>query len=396
MFELHSALRFFKSSIFYGLKKVVLGMYQNIKNYLLIICLTFSTIKMEAQQHNINLIVGTYTKDCPEKAIYVYSFDSDTADFQLKDAIGNVSNPSYLTLSADGRFVYSVNEDQDKSTVSAFSFDEATGKLKFLNKQDSQGADPCYIINDLKNVIVANYSGGTIAVFPKKQDGTLSPARQVVWHEGKSLNKERQEKAHIHTVRFSPDHKFVLANDLGTDETYVYSYHPDATEILQLHDKIAMKPGSGPRHLEFSPDASFVFVLHELDGTLTSLNYKGGRLKKISEASVVEKDFKGEIGAADIHISSDGKFLYATNRGTANTISVFSVDGGNLQHIETISSGGDGPRNFTLSPDGKFILVAHEKSANIVIFKRDPKTGKLTSTGKQIEVCAPVCLAFGG
>jgi 6-phosphogluconolactonase len=369
-------------------------MYQKIRKYLLLSCLTFSTVVMEAQQKNIDLIVGTYTKDCPEKSIYVYSFNPDTAEFQLKNAVGNVSNPSYLTLSPDRRFVYSVNEDGNKSTVSAFSFDEATGKLKFLNKQDSQGADPCYIIDDIQNVIVANYSGGTIAVFPKKQDGTLLPARQVAWHEGKSINKERQEKAHVHMVRFSPDHKFLLANDLGTDETYVYSYRPNATEILKLHDKIAMKPGSGPRHLVFSPDGKFVFVLHELDGTLSSLTYEERKLAKLSETSVVQKDFKGEIGAADIHISSDGKFVYATNRGTANTISVFSVDNGTLQRVETIPSGGNGPRNFTISPDGRFVLVAHQKSGNIVIFKRDPETGKLAITAKQIEVCAPVCLVF--
>jgi 6-phosphogluconolactonase len=394
MFELHSKLRFFKSSIFCGLKKVVLGMNQKIKKFLLANCLFFLTVTMEAQQNNINLLVGTYTNRCPGEDMYVYSFNPDTGNSQLKSSIENVSNPSYLTLSADHRFVYCVNEDGNKSTISAFSFDEASGKLKFLNSQDAKGADPCYIINDSHNVIVANYSGGTIAVFPKNQDGTLLPAKQVVRHEGKSINKERQEKPHVHMVQFSPDGKFVLANDLGTDAIYVYSYNPDENEALQLNDKVAMKPGSGPRHLVFSPDGKFVFVLHELDGTLSSLTYKEGKLLKVSETSLVEKDFKGETGAADIHISTDGKFVYATNRGSANTISVFSADNGNLQHVETISSGGNGPRNFTISPDGRFVLVAHEKSGNIVVFKRDSKTGKLAITGEQIEVCAPVCLVF--
>jgi 6-phosphogluconolactonase len=369
-------------------------MYQKIKKYLFATCFIFLVMETSAQQNQLVLLVGSYTKSCPDGGIYTYRFNQDTGNFQQLHSIG-ISNPSFLTLSPDRQFIYCVNEDQDNSRISALSFDKANEKLHLLNSQDSQGNDPCYVVNDAKHVIAANYSGGTIAVFGKNPDGSLSPAKQVIRHQGSSINKERQEKPHVHMVQFSPDRQFVLANDLGTDGVYLYSYHPDAgDEILRFCSKTDTKPGSGPRHLVFSPDGKFVFLLHELDGTLTAFSYREGQLQKVGETSVVPEDFKGKISAADIHISNDGKFLYASNREDANTISVFAVHEGKLQHVETIPSGGNGPRNFTLSPNGKFMLVAHEKSGNIVIFNRNSQTGKLTETGKQVDLCAPVCLVF--
>ena len=366
------------------------------KNSLVILLFIFTLVSLQAQENKLNLIVGTYTKSCDSKGIYVYEFDSNTGGFNLKGSTENILNPSYLTVSNDTKFVYSVSENDKKSSVSAFGYNSKSGKLDFINYQNPNGLNPCYIINDDKNVVTANYSSGSISVLGKNNDGSIGEVKQLVQHTGKSINANRQEAPHAHMVCFSPDKKYVLANDLGTDKVYVYQYNPNsATEVLQLKSKIDVKPGSGPRHLIFSKDGKFVYLLQELDGTITSYRYAEGMLKKVSETTVVASDFKGDIGAADIHISPDGKFLYATNRGTANDISVFKIlKKGKLEFVQRTSTLGKGPRNFTIDPTGNFLLVGHQYTNDIVIFKRDKKTGSLTATGKKIELCSPVCLVF--
>lgn len=343
-----------------------------------------------------NLVVGTYTNDCESKGIYVYDFNAENGKSKLKSVTDKVENPSYLTVSADRKFIYSVNESGEKSTVSAFKYVPATGKLGFLNKKDSKGADPCHIINDDKNVIVANYSGSTIAVFNKKSDGSLTDAKQVIKHTGSSVNKDRQEKPHPHMVYFSPDKKLVFVNDLGTDKIYIYSYNPSGGDkTLVLKDTLPVTEGSGPRHLVFNPNDIFFYVLNELNGTLTAYSYQNGKAEKLQEESLVPADFNGQNGAADIHFSNDGKFLYATNRGDANTISVFRVHANGMFNMEQqISTQGVSPRNFAIDPKDNFVLVANQKSNNIVIFKRDKTTGMLEDTAQRIEVCSPVCLVF--
>ncbi len=351
---------------------------------------------LQAQKNKLNLIVGTYTKGCDSKGIYVYEFDSNTGDFSLKSNTENIINPSYLTVSSDNKFVYSVSENDKKSSVSAFEFDSKTGKLDFMNYQNPNGLNPCYIINDDKNVITANYSSGNISVLGKNNDGSIGEVKQVVQHTGNSVNSRRQEAPHAHIVYFSPYKKYVLANDLGTDKVYLYQNNPDsATAVLTFKSSIAVKPGSGPRHLIFSKNGKYVYVLQELDGTINSFSYADGILNKVGETTVVSSDFKGDIGAADIHISPDGKFLYATNRGTANDITAFKIlKNGKLEFVQRTSTLGKGPRNFNIDPTGNFLLVGHQYTNDIVIFKRDKKTGSLNATGKKIALCSPVCLVF--
>ncbi|MCO6173719.1 lactonase family protein [Flavobacterium sp. NRK F10] len=348
-----------------------------------------------AQEH-YNLIVGTYTNACFSEGIYVYDFNLQTLEYQLKSHTDKVMNPSYFTLDSEKEHLYSVNENGNESTLSAFRYDPQTGLLNLMNKVDSKGADPCYIINDDKNVISANYTGGTISVFPKKPDGSLADAVQVIEHKGSGPNEKRQEASHLHMVYFSPDHQYVFANDLGSDKIYIYHYHANGgTQTLLLKDEINLKKGSGPRHLVFSPKGNFVYVLQELDGTLSVLEWKKNQLHLIQETTVAPNLFNGINGAADIHMSQDGKFLYVTNRGDANTISVFKVSGnGTLNMIQQISTQGSAPRNFTLSPDDAYVLVANQNTNNIVIYSRNTKNGTLTDTGKRIDLCQPVCLVF--
>ncbi|MFH6997002.1 lactonase family protein [Flavobacterium sp. FlaQc-57] len=348
-------------------------------------------------QNKFNLLVGTYTNTCQSNGIYVYEFDADSGSFKVKNSSENVISPSYLSVSADNKFVYAVNENGNQSAVSAFGYDSPTGKLTFLNKNDALGADPCHLINDDKNVIVANYSGGSIVVFKKNPDGSISEVQQLIQHEGKGVNAARQEKAHVHMVVFSPDNKFVLSNDLGLDKVFIYKYNPNSkNEMLTLKGSVDVKPGSGPRHLTFSKDGKFVYLVQELDGTLTTFSYdKSGSLKAIAETSILPKSFTGGTGAAAIKISPDGGFLYVSDRVDANNISVYKIlKNGNIELVEQLSTLGKGPRDFAIDPTGNYLLVAHQYTNDIIVFKRDKATGKLTDTGKRIELCSPVGLVF--
>jgi 6-phosphogluconolactonase len=366
------------------------------KKVYLFLLLISTVASMQAQNNLLNLIVGTYTNTCYSKGIYVYEFDTNNAQMRLKKSSDSIVNPSYVSLSKDDKFIYAVNESGEESTVSSFAFDPVNGKPSFINKESSKGADPCYIINDDQNVIVANYSGGSISVFGKKLDGGLTEAKQVVQHYGNGANADRQEKAHVHMVYFSPDKKYVLSNDLGNDKVYVYNYNPTATtEVLSLKDSISVKAGSGPRHLTFSKNGKYVYLLQELDASLTTFSYADGKLSQINETTILAKDYKGTFGSADIHISPNGKFLYASNRGDANTISIFKISKkGKLVLKSQISTLGKGPRNFVIDPTGKFLLVAHQYTNDIMIFKINKRKGTLTDTGKKIDLCSPVCLVF--
>lgn len=356
------------------------------------------SIAFVAQQTNYNLLIGTYT-NTPAKSegIYTYNFNTSTGNTKLKSIAKNVANPSYLAISPDGKFAYSVNESGSSSSVSAFKYNALTGALSFINKVDSEGADPCYITVDNDNVIVANYSGGSLAVFKRKPNGSLNNAALVIKHSGKSIDpKGRQQSAHVHMVKFTPDKKFLICNDLGEDQIYIYSYNPKSKQqILSLKNVLKTTPGTGPRHITFSPNGKFAYLAHEFNGSITGFVYSNGSLKKIQEIGTTPQGFEGRIDAADIHVSADGKFLYETNRGDANTISVFSIlSTGILRFVETVSTLGKGPRNFSIDPSGKFLLVAHQYTNDVIIFKRNKLTGKLTYSGKKIEVAAPVNLVF--
>ncbi|KQM74709.1 6-phosphogluconolactonase [Pedobacter sp. Leaf216] len=367
------------------------------KKFSSLFILTILSTLTFAQKSSYNLLVGTYTAPGKSEGIYTYDFNTLTAVTKIKSITKNTANPSYLAISPDQKFIYVVNETGTTSTVSAFKYNAKTGDLTFLNKVDSHGADPCFITVDTKNVIVANYSGGSLAVFARKANGALTEALQIIKHTGKSIDpKGRQESAHVHMTVFTPDHKYLIVNDLGEDQTYIYTYKPTAKEsILTVKSVIKTNAGTGPRHITFSPNGKFAYLAHEFNGTITAFAYSDGRLTKIQEIGTAPKDFAGKIDGADIHVSPDGKFLYETNRGDANSISTFSIlSTGKLKFIETVSTLGKGPRNFAINPTGKFLLVGHQYTNNIVIFNRNKTTGKLTDSGKRIDVGAPVCLVF--
>lgn len=346
-----------------------------------------------------HLLIGTYTSGKSE-GIYVYAFNPRTGEVKHEYTYKGISNPSYLAVSPDRKFVYSVAEERGKKgEVSAFAFDPASGKLQFLNKESSGSEGPCYVSVDKTGrfVFVGNYSGGSLAALPVQADGSLKAPQQHIVHKGSSVNTQRQDKPHVHAVVFSPDNNYLVVPDLGMDKLMIYNFKPaNNGEPLTPADPsfMAVDSGSGPRHFTFHPNGKHAYLIQELSGTITAFNYANGRLTKIQSISMLATDFNGKIGAADIHISPDGKFLYGSNRGDANDIAIYAIQEktGLLTFKGRQSTLGKGPRNFVIDPTGQFLLVANQNSDNIIIFKRDSKTGLLTDTKKSIEIGAPVCL----
>lgn len=347
-----------------------------------------------------HLLVGTYTSGKSE-GIYVYRFDSETGQLTHEYTAKGTENPSFLTVSEDGHFVYSVKEVADSKTgmVKAFRFNQESGALEFINEQPSGGGGPCYVSlsKEGKYLFVGNYNGGTLSAIPVKKDGSLGEPAQTISHEGKSINKDRQEKPHVHSTVVGPENKQVFVGDLGVDKVYIYDFKPeDKDKPLKPADQpfISVKPGSGPRHLIFDESGKFLYLVHELTAEVSVFERENKNYKHLQTIGLTEEDFKGDVSAAEIRISPDGQFLYASNRGDANEIVVFKIatEKGTLSKVGQVSSGGKTPRNFIIDPSGNFLLVAHQNSDSIVVFKRDKTTGMITSTGKSIEVGKPVYL----
>ncbi len=343
------------------------------------------------------LFVGTYTSS-GSKGIYVYDFNAADGKMNLRSSAETV-NPSFLSLSSGGNYLYAVNETHGSTSggVSAFSFDKKEGQLHFLNHQLSGGDDPCHVSVSKDNqwVAVANYSGGSVAVFPINAEGSLLPFAQLIPTFGSSIDKGRQEKSHIHEAIFSPDFKYLLTPDLGADKIMIYQFDPNSEKPLKpaSQEFIKVPAGSGPRHIVFHPNEKFMYVINELDGSVIAYSYHDGNFTSIQTISTHDVNFKGAIGGAEIHVSPDGRFLYVSNRGDQNSMSIFSVEenNGRLKFEMEQSVSGKSPRDFMIDPTGNFLLVANQNSDNIVIFKRDKITGLLQEIDA-IRLPKPVCL----
>jgi 6-phosphogluconolactonase len=315
-------------------------------------------------------------------------------------------NPSFLALHPNGRVLYAVNEvgdfgGRETGAVSAFAVDPETGALSLLDVQPSEGADPCHLAVDSggRNLVVANYTSGSVAVFPIAADGSLRPASSVRQLTGSGPNKARQAGPHAHGVFFDPSKKFILTADLGSDRILVERY--DATVgTLEPNEPGAatLEPGSGPRHLAFHPDGKTVYVLSELSGTVSSLAWDAPRgvLSPFQRISSLPPGFSGANTAAEIAVSPDGRFVYASNRGD-DAISVFAVgDGGRLAFAGRVATGGRTPRHFAIDPSGRWLVAANQNSSSIVVFRLDPATGLPRRVGGVIVIPEPVCILFAG
>lgn len=357
------------------------------------------TMAQTSRNKNFNLLVGTYTNEAKTNGIHVYAFNAETGDYEEKSKTLNINNPSFLVVSKDKKNVYAVSEGGQGKGISAFSFDNASGKLTFLNSTSAGGNGPCYInVDDKKQVVfTGNYGGGSLSATRVNSDGSLSEDIQVIQHEGGSVNKNRQDKPHVHAVVLSPDNRFLLVPDLGTDKVNAYRVEPGNSNPLTPASPAftSVNPGGGPRHLTFHPNGKSAYLILEMEGAIAAFDYKDGRLQQKQTITMLAPEFKGRVGAADIHVSPDGKFLYGSNRGEANEIVIYAIDkNGKLTYAGRQSTLVKTPRNFAIDPTGNFVLVANQDGNDIVIFKRDKKTGLLTDSGKRIQVDKPVCLKF--
>lgn len=368
---------------------------------LLFILLCTSTFAMAqtSRSKNFYLLVGTYTNEQKTNGIHVYTFNAETGDVEEKSKITDIRNPSFLAVSRDGKNIYSVSESGEGKGVNAYAFDMASGKLTFVNSGSAGGNGPCYIsVDDKKRtVFTGNYGGGSLSATRLKSDGSLSNDVQVIQHAGGSVNKSRQDKPHVHAVVLSPDNRYLLVPDLGTDKVNIYRYDESKTKPLSPAPQAfaSVNPGGGPRHLTFHPNGKFAYLILEMEGAVVAFDYQDGQLKEIQRLTMLSPDFNGNAGAADIHISPDGKFLYGSNRGEANDIVIYSIDKkGKLTYVGRQGQGVDTPRNFAIDPTGNYLLVGNQNGNDIAVFKRDQKTGMLSPTGRKIQVDKPVCLKF--
>jgi len=351
--------------------------------------------------------VGTYTQDgSTSKGIYAYRYDAASHEITDLGVAAETTNPSFVALSPNGKYLYAVNELQNyngpnSGGVSAFWVDSSTGKLTFLNEVPSRGADPCYVTVDKagKWVLVANYTGGSVAVFPVLADGKIGEAKTFIQHTGHGADPKRQEGPHAHSIDLSPDNRFAYVDDLGLDELLIYKF--DATKgTLTPSDPPYAKldPVSGPRHFVLAPSGKFAYVVSEMKGTVTafSIDFRTGTPHTLQTVSTLPEGFKGDIEDAEVEILPSGKFLYASNRGDGNSIAVFAIDNfkGTLTPVEYAPTQGKTPRNFAIDPTGTLLFAENQQSNNVVIFKIDQQTGKLTPAGKVLDVPSPVDVKF--
>ena len=360
--------------------------------------LTFITF---AQDNKLIMYIGTYTEESNSNGIYTYHFNQENGTFELLSS-ATAANPSFVTLSPDGKRLYAVSEYND-GRQGAYSFDVSEDKVQlshpvFLPTAPKEalpraGADPCHIVSDGNYVITANYTGGDISVFSLDAKGRLQPEVQNIAFEGKTPERV----AHIHCIIPTPDKKYILATDLGNDRVYRFRYNKKArknAEVLTAQ-RVAyeVSDGQGPRHLTFSKDGRFAYLINELGGECVVLSYRKGKLKEVQR---IMADEGGGRGSADIHISPDGRFLYTSHRLKKDGIAIFAIDPkkGSLTKIGYQHTGIH-PRNFAITPNGKYLLVACRDDNKIQVFERNEATGELTETPEEIEIDKPTCIVFG-
>ncbi|PHN41988.1 MULTISPECIES: lactonase family protein [Pseudomonas] len=358
------------------------------------------------------LLVGSYTAGSSE-GIYRLQFDSRTGQFQGKPVLAaKAANPSWLTVSKDQKRLFVVNENgpgqkDAVGRVSSYAIDPKNHQLTLINQVQSLGNEPTHssVAADGRHLFVANYSvledpGGSLAILPVDATGKLSAPVQLSGHPASRVNPQRQASNHVHAVVSSPDGKYVFANDLGADKIFVYRYDPKANHELPLTPadpaSVALPPGSGPRHLLFSADGKHAWLTTEMSAQVAVFDYADGKLTQTQLVDFAAGQPVSDKAGAALHASRDGKFLYVSNRGTANQIIVFGVDPvtAHLTELQRRSVEGDHPREFSLDPSGKFLLIANQKSNEIVVVERDPKTGLLGKTVQKLLIDAPSDLKF--
>ena len=337
-------------------------------------------------------------------AIHAFRFDSKTGTLKPQHQTTDVQHPFFLVISPDGRFLYSIDTDkfggEEVEFVAAYSIEKQTGKLTRLNEQSAKGSASCYLDIDAtgKTVVLANYSSGSVAALPVRDDGSLGEATSFVQHEGSSVNPKRQQAPYAHSIVISPDNRFALAADLGIDQVLAYRLDAVTSKLTvnEAQSSVSVEPGSGPRHLTFHPNGKRVYLINELKNTVTFFSYEpeSGKLTTQQTISTLPADFDGITHTADVKITPDGRFLYGTNRGH-DSIACYRIgDDGQLTLIKIEPSLGKGPQNLLITPDGQWVICANMPGNNVVVFKIDSQSGELMATGDPVTVPMASCIRW--
>lgn len=354
---------------------------------------------MADNQGKMLVFIGSYA-EAANSGVYVYQLDTESGALSQLDQVSGLQNPTFLSLDAKARRLYAIAEKledgQRKGAAVALEIDPAAGKLTELNRSGTVNTSTCHIQRSADNrfFIVASYGGGQVGMVALQEDGTIGPLLDAKQHAGSSVHPERQDRPHPHSAFFSPDQRFVFVPDLGMDRIVGYRIDAGAGK-LEPHGETAVQPGAGPRHLVFHPNGKYVYVINELDSTVTSFLYEAsaGTMEKLEIVSTLPAGFEGENACAEIQISPDGKYVYGSNRGH-DSIVVYAVDpdSGTLTPVDFTSTRGGHPRHFSLSPDGAFLIAANRDTDNLVVFRVDRSTGKLEFTGHTAQASKPVCV----
>ncbi len=334
-------------------------------------------------------------------AIHAYLLDTDTGHLKLVRRTTDVENPFFMAVSPDHKFLYSIHAKTfggtENEQVAAYEIDGRTGRLKLLNRQSTRGSASCYLDVDAtgKTVLVANYSTGSVASLPVRNDGSLGEVSSFIQHTGSSINPARQKEPHAHSIVVSPDNRFAFAADLGIDKLLGYRLDATTAKLSPTRQSfVRTLPGAGPRHLTFAPNGKHVYVINELANSVTLFDYvvESGILIQRQTIPTLPKDFDGTSKCADVKITPNGKFLYGTNRGD-DSIAAYSIgEDGQLTLIEIQPSKGQGPQNLAITSDGKLLLCANMPGDNVIVFRIDPRTGRLKSVGEPIAMPKPSCI----
>jgi 6-phosphogluconolactonase (cycloisomerase 2 family) len=348
------------------------------------------------------VFLGSFNWDKAKEGIYVYQLDTKSGQLTKVTSVTGIYNPSYITLSPNGKYLYACTESKTAGagSVSSFAFDPTSRTLRYLNSQRSGGENPVYlkVHQSGKWLVNGNYTEGSVSVYPLKPNGAIDSMRQNVHYAEGSINKNRQDRSHIHATVFSPQHDHLILPDLGADKIRVYRFDSAGTEPLHVSSPslIHTTPGSGPRHFTFHPNGKWAYSIEELAGAVTAYRYKHSKLDSFQHIATHAKDVQEGFESSDIHTSPDGRFLYASNRGTENNIAIFKIKrNGRLKPIGYQSTYGNHPRTFAIDPSGRFLLVTNVVSENVVVFKRDSKTGLLKKVEQDIPVTNVSCVQIG-
>jgi 6-phosphogluconolactonase len=366
---------------------------------------TSSAISQSAEQapRSLWVFIGTYTGRTSE-GIYLSRLDLKTGELSAPRLVGKLPNPSFLAIHPSRKFLYAVSEIDDfqgKKTgaIAALQIDPKTGDLTLLNKQPSKGAGPCHVVVDAagEHVLAANYSGGSVVALPIEPSGALREASGFVQHEGTSVNPDRQEGPHAHSINLDRANRFAFAADLGLDKVLIYRFDgKGGTLAANDPPHVEVTPGAGPRHFAFHPSGKFAYVINELDLTITAFAYDGerGALTVIDSQPTLPAGASREgASTAEVQVHPSGKFVYGSNRGH-HSIAIFQVDEqtGKLTPAGHALTRGKTPRNFAVDPTGQFLLAGNQDSDTIAVFRIDQSTGALTPVGEPVAAPMPVCL----